>query len=110
MRRSDRLHAGSLPQAALNPEPFLCFASGKMAVIGFLCWTRKMSKREQGEMRSGLPLCQRARKEAWRMSTEDNKAADRRYVEEVLNRGNLQVIDELRTDDVEGISRRACNS
>jgi predicted ester cyclase len=40
------------------------------------------------------------------MSPEDNKAADRRYVEEVLNRGNLEVIDELRTDDVEGIYQR----
>ena len=40
------------------------------------------------------------------MATEDNKAADRRYVEEVLNRGNLQVIAELRTDDVEGIYQR----
>jgi predicted ester cyclase len=40
------------------------------------------------------------------MSPEDNKAADRRYVEEVLNRGNLQVIDELRTDDVEGVYQR----
>jgi predicted ester cyclase len=37
---------------------------------------------------------------------ELNKAADRRYVEEVLNRGNLQVIDELRTDDVQGIRER----
>jgi predicted ester cyclase len=40
------------------------------------------------------------------MSTEENKAADRRYVEEVLNRGNLQVINELRTDDVEGVYHR----
>jgi len=40
------------------------------------------------------------------MSTEDNKAADRRYVEEVLNRGNLEVINELRTDDVEGVYQR----
>jgi predicted ester cyclase len=40
------------------------------------------------------------------MSTQDNKAADRRYVEEVLNRGNLEVIDELRTDDVEGVYQR----
>jgi predicted ester cyclase len=40
------------------------------------------------------------------MSTEENKAAERRYVEEVLNRGNMQVIDELRTDDVEGTHRR----
>lgn len=40
------------------------------------------------------------------MSTEENKAADRRYVEEVLNRGNLQVIDELRTDDTEGVHQR----
>jgi len=40
------------------------------------------------------------------MSTEDNKAADRRFIEEVLNRGNLQVIDELRTVDVEGVYHR----
>jgi predicted ester cyclase len=38
--------------------------------------------------------------------SEQNKAADRRYVEEVLKRGNLQVIDELRTDDVEGVRNR----
>jgi predicted ester cyclase len=37
---------------------------------------------------------------------EVNKAAARRYVEEVLNRGNMQVIDELRADDVEGAHRR----
>jgi hypothetical protein len=35
--------------------------------------------------------------------SEQNKAADRRYVEGVLNQGNLEVIDELRTDDVEGV-------
>jgi predicted ester cyclase len=40
------------------------------------------------------------------MSTEENKARDRRFVEEVLNRGNLQVIDELRTVDVEGLYHR----
>jgi len=34
--------------------------------------------------------------------TEENKAADRRYVEEDLNQGRLEVIDGLRTDDVEG--------
>ncbi len=38
--------------------------------------------------------------------SEQNKAADRRYVEEVLNQGNLEVIDELRTDDVEGVRNR----
>jgi predicted ester cyclase len=38
--------------------------------------------------------------------SEQNKAADRRYVEEVLNQGNLEVIDELRTDDVEGVRTR----
>jgi hypothetical protein len=38
--------------------------------------------------------------------SEQNKAADRRYVEEVLNQGNLAVIDELRTDDVEGVRNR----
>jgi predicted ester cyclase len=37
---------------------------------------------------------------------ELNKAADRRYVEEVLNQGNMEVIDELRTDDVQGIRER----
>jgi predicted ester cyclase len=41
------------------------------------------------------------------MSEQDqNKAADRRYVEEVLNQGHLAVIDELRTDDVEGVRER----
>jgi hypothetical protein len=34
--------------------------------------------------------------------TEENKAADRRYVEEDLNQGRLELIDGLRTDDVEG--------
>ena len=37
---------------------------------------------------------------------EQNKSADRRYVEEVLNQGKLEVIDELRTDDVEGVRSR----
>jgi predicted ester cyclase len=40
------------------------------------------------------------------MSTEENKAADRRFVEEVLNQGNLQVIDELRADDPQGVRNR----
>jgi predicted ester cyclase len=40
------------------------------------------------------------------MSTEQNKIADRRFVEEVLNQGHLEVIDELRTDDVEGVYHR----
>jgi hypothetical protein len=38
--------------------------------------------------------------------SEQNKTADRRYVEEVLNQGNLEVIDELRTDDIEGVRNR----
>ncbi len=40
------------------------------------------------------------------MSTEDNKAINRRYIEEVLNRGNMHVIDELKADDVEGTHQR----
>jgi len=39
-------------------------------------------------------------------ASEQNKAADRRYVEEVLNQGHMEVIDELRMDDVEGIRTR----
>jgi predicted ester cyclase len=37
---------------------------------------------------------------------ERNKLADRRYIEEVLNQGHLEVIDELRTDDLEGVRDR----
>ncbi len=40
------------------------------------------------------------------MSTEENKAADRRFVEEVLNQGHLEVIDELRKDDPLGARAR----
>ena len=40
------------------------------------------------------------------MSTEDNKALDRHYIEEVWNQGHLQVIDELRTVDVAGMYQR----
>jgi len=39
-------------------------------------------------------------------TSEENKAADRRYVDEVLNQGHLEVIDELRTDDLEGVRGR----
>lgn len=38
--------------------------------------------------------------------SEQNKALDRRFVEEVLNRGNLDVINELRAVDVEAVRRR----
>jgi len=37
---------------------------------------------------------------------EQNKALDRRFVKEVLNQGNLAVIDELRTMDVDGARQR----
>jgi predicted ester cyclase len=40
------------------------------------------------------------------MSTEQNKIADRRFVEEVLNQGHLEVIDELRKDEPEGARNR----
>lgn len=33
------------------------------------------------------------------MSTEENKKAVRRVFEEIMNKGNLQVVDELVTDD-----------
>jgi steroid delta-isomerase-like uncharacterized protein len=33
------------------------------------------------------------------MSTEENKKAVRRVFEEIMNRGNLQLVDELVTDD-----------
>jgi predicted ester cyclase len=36
------------------------------------------------------------------VSIEENKAVDRRYVEEVLNRGRLQAVDELCTPDYVG--------
>ncbi len=38
--------------------------------------------------------------------TEQNKALDRRFVEEVLNQGKLEIIDELRTIDVGGTRQR----
>jgi predicted ester cyclase len=37
---------------------------------------------------------------------EQNKALDRRFVEEVLNQGKLEVIDELRTIDADGTRQR----
>ena len=36
------------------------------------------------------------------MSTEENKALDRRFAEEVWNRGNLAVVDELMSADFDG--------
>jgi predicted ester cyclase len=36
------------------------------------------------------------------MSTEENKALDRRYVEEVLNKGNIDVIDEIMAPEYVG--------
>jgi hypothetical protein len=39
------------------------------------------------------------------MSTEENKASVRRVYEEVLNRGDLAVVDELFTTDYEPHSR-----
>ncbi len=36
------------------------------------------------------------------MSTEENKAIDRRFTEEVWNRGNLAVVDELMSADYNG--------
>ena len=38
--------------------------------------------------------------------SEENKALDRRFIEEVLNQGNLDVIDELRTVDVTSTRQR----
>jgi predicted ester cyclase/ketosteroid isomerase-like protein len=38
--------------------------------------------------------------------TEQNKALDRRFVDEVLNQGRLEVIDELRTIDTDGTRQR----
>jgi len=38
--------------------------------------------------------------------TEENRALDRRFVEEVLNQRKLDVIDELRTIDVDGTRQR----
>lgn len=38
--------------------------------------------------------------------SEQNKAADRRNAEAVLNRGNLHVLDELRTEGMEGVRDR----
>jgi predicted ester cyclase len=38
--------------------------------------------------------------------SEENKALDRRFVEEVLNQGKLEVIDELRSVDLEGSRQR----
>ena len=36
------------------------------------------------------------------MSTEENKAIDRRFTEEVWNQGNLAVVDELMSADYDG--------
>lgn len=44
--------------------------------------------------------------EGCELGSEENKAADRRYVEEVLNQGNVDAIDELRSDDLEGVRNR----
>jgi predicted ester cyclase len=38
--------------------------------------------------------------------SEANKALDRRFVDEVLNNGQLEVIDELRTVDTKGARHR----
>jgi predicted ester cyclase/ketosteroid isomerase-like protein len=45
-------------------------------------------------------------REASSTETEQNKALDRRFVEEVLNQGSLEVIDELRTIDLDGTRQR----
>ena len=44
------------------------------------------------------------------MTTETNKAAVKRYIEEVINQGNLAVIDTLFSPEMRRASKGLCNS